>query len=407
MFNVTFDATHGNTLLFSEPVILHCNHYNAFLQRTILDPDYIDCRDLLSDAAAMAFIKPLQQLKGANAGEDTADYLIRAGHLFSYCGYGLLDFSASTESGGVVRSAVSHYSTAWKSKFGLAKEPMAFFDAGFISVALSVAHGKPLGSYKVVQKTCTSMGGSENIFEIILANDHVLPGNPVWAVPPDAPPARSVHSSLDEDFIVRSLAIMPMQGNAEGLIPAFGVVFTRMAPDYYNRISFEFEKRLEQVTGDNTLGALLLAEAGHSCAFNTFGGIMTSAEWKALIQPMCKTKEDWVHGIVAVVNSFGWGIWRVEEIKANERLRVRIYGGYESNGYQSMFGKSTSPKSHLARGGAAGIMNLLWHIDITQAPDLTEAFYVAEFSRPGAFVARQTACRAMGAAYDEFVVERE
>jgi hypothetical protein len=404
MFNVDFDASQGIARLCKEPVILHCNHYNAFLQRTILDPDYINCRDILSDAAAMAFFKPLQQCMQA---QDAAAIRLRlAAQFFAYCGYGLLDFSAAGALGGVVTSASSHYSLAWKNKFGLAREPMAFFDAGFISAALSAAHARPLGNFVVKQTACTAMGDLANRFEVVLAEGRVLAGNASWAPHAATAPARSVSSPVDEDAIVQALASMPLAGNAEGLIPAFGVVLTRMAADYYNRISFEFERRLEQATGDNTLGALLLAEAGHSCAFNTFGGIMTSAEWQALIQPMCRTKEDWVHGIVAVVNALGWGIWRVEEIKADARLRIRIYGGYESNGYQAMYGKSSTPKSHLSRGGAAGIMNLLWHIDVTKAPALTEALYAEAFSRQGAFSANQTACRSMGSTYDEFVVER-
>lgn len=406
MFELAFDATHGITRLSGEPVILHCNHYNAFLQRTLLDPDYIDCRDILSDAAAMAVCKPLQKLMQTQESEGAIGHLRLAAQWFAYCGYGLLDFSAAGPHGGVVTGASSHYSIAWKNKFGLAKEPMAFFDAGFIGAALSAAYAKPLGHFQVKQTACAAMGDGANRFEVTSVEGRVLTSNSAWGPLADAPPPRTVPTNIDEDAIVRALASTPLTGNSEGLIPAFGVVLTRMAADYYNRISFEFERRLEKATGDNTLGALLLAEAGHSCAFNTFGGIMTSAEWKALIQPMCKTREDWVHGIVAVVNSLGWGIWRVEEIKANARLRIRIYGGYESNGYQAMYGRSSTPKSHLSRGGAAGIMNLLWHIDVTQAPKLTEALYVAEFSRPGAFVANQTACRCMGAAYDEFVVER-
>jgi hypothetical protein len=406
MFDMTFDLARGHTRLYTEPVILHCNHYNAFLQRTILDPDYIDCRDILSDAATMVWFNPLRQLAEASAHLDTASKLRQFGQLFSYCGCGLLDFSGCAVDGGVVSSPSSHYALAWKSKFGPATEPMAFFDAGFISAALSVAHGKPLGNYVVTQKTCTSMGAPANTFEVNLNSGREHDQNPEWAINAQRVPARTASTPVDEDAIVQALAGMPIAGNAEGLIPVFGVVLTRMTADYYNRISFEFERRLEQTTGDNTLGAMLLVEAGHSCAFNTFGGIMCSAEWKALIQPMCQTREDWLHGIVAAVNALGWGIWRVEELKASKLLRIRIYDGYESNGYQAMYGISKTPKSHLATAGVAGMMNLLWHIDVMQRPALTEALYLSEFSRPGAFVARQTACRAMGSPYDEFVAER-
>ncbi len=61
------------------------------------------------------------------------------------------------------------------------------------------------------------------------------------------------------------------------------------------------------------VAAELFIEAGHACAFNTFGGIMTSAEWDALVLPMLKTREDWVFGMVGCVNALGWGTWKVLE----------------------------------------------------------------------------------------------
>ena len=45
------------------------------------------------------------------------------------------------------------------------------------------------------------------------------------------------------------------------------------------------------------LAAQLLREAGHVCAYNTFGGVMQSTEWNAMIKPMIQKKEDWIHGI--------------------------------------------------------------------------------------------------------------
>ena len=58
----------------------------------------------------------------------------------------------------------------------------------------------------------------------------------------------------------------------------------------------------------------LLTEAGHVCAFNTFGGVMQSDEWNAMIKPMLRTSDEWMHGIIAVINSFGWGFWEIDEL---------------------------------------------------------------------------------------------
>ncbi|NQZ20173.1 MAG: hypothetical protein HRT44_13090, partial [Bdellovibrionales bacterium] len=90
-------------------------------------------------------------------------------------------------------------------------------------------------------------------------------------------------NNVDYDGILNAVAGLPLMGNEEGLIPAFGVVLTRHA-NYYNRISFEFIKAMEKQFGEQGRDAAepLLIEAGHQCAFNTFGGIMTSAEWDGL-----------------------------------------------------------------------------------------------------------------------------
>src|SRR5262249_24932462 len=123
-----------------------------------------------------------------------------------------------------------------------------------------------------------------------------------------ATPARSAQTTVDEDAIVGAVAGLPLDGNEEGAIPAFGGYLTRHYAKYYNLISFEFERLFRQKSGEEggEAATTLLTEAGHVCAFHTYGGIMKSAEWYGLIVPMIKSKEDWIHGMVAVVNALGW-----------------------------------------------------------------------------------------------------
>lgn len=406
MFTLDFSAANGTVHLGDEPMILHCNHYNTFLQRTILDPDYVDCRPILIDAATEVAHAQLSALFASAKVKGLSERLQVAADLFRFCGFGRLDLSGLTAAGGSVTETTSHYSIAWKNKFGPAREPMAFFDAGFIAGALAAALDAAPGDFQARQVACIAQGAVANRFEVVASKGRQIYGHRRWAPPPASIPARTQATPVDENAIVGALAQMPIAGNEEGLIPAFGVVLTRMCADYYNRISFEFENQIEKATGEKSLGALLLVEAGHNCAFNTFGGIMKSDEWAGLIQPMCQTREDWVHGIVAVVNALGWGIWRVQELVPNQRLVVRIDNGYEANGFMAMYKESSTPRSYLATGGAAGIMNLIYHMDITQKPVLSEEYYEKAFTAAGAFSATQTRCRTMGAGFDEFVVER-
>jgi hypothetical protein len=219
----------------------------------------------------------------------------------------------------------------------------------------------------------------------------------------------SFTSRVDENAIISAVATLPLGGNEQGFIPAFGVVLTRMYADYYNKISFRFERALQKALGDESsdIAAPLLVEAGHVCAFNTFGGIMESDEWAAVVQPMLDTHEDWLPGIVGVINALGWGKWKIHELKADEKLVIDIQDSYESTGYVKEFGTADRCKCYLATGGVAGLMNLLYHVDITEKPALTREFYETSFNTPGCFGAEEVMCAAKGDPHCRIVATRD
>jgi hypothetical protein len=212
--------------------------------------------------------------------------------------------------------------------------------------------------------------------------------------------------AIDEKRIVEAVSSLGIAGNEEGLIPAFGLHLTRHMADYYNRVCFETARRMEG-SGLEEDARELLVEAGHVCAFNTFGGVMESAEWDAVVRPMIETREDWLHGIVAVVNAFGWGIWKVDELVPDERLKVSITHSYEATGWLRDYPESEVPRCYLATGGVAGLMNLLYVGDITARPTLDEAYYVKLFRSGEHFTAEETKCLAKGDDHCEVVASRK
>lgn len=214
--------------------------------------------------------------------------------------------------------------------------------------------------------------------------------------------------AIDEGAIVAACSQLPLIGNEDGLIPAYNLYLTRHYADYYNTISYETVRRLESAHAEGLGEAERnLTEAGHVCAFNTFGGIMMSPEWDAVVRPMIETREDWVRGIVAVVNSLGWGRWRITGLEPGARLELAIDNSYESTGWLARYARSTRPRCYLAAGGCAGIMNLVYHADITGRPALTPAFFREIFhERPGSFRATEVECRTTGAPACRFVTAR-
>jgi drug/metabolite transporter superfamily protein YnfA len=396
---VEVDAAHGIAVLGGEPHVFHCHHYNCFLQKAVADnASFLPVTELLTRPGAEVAYAELRAL-GANRGG--------AEEVFRTLGFGLVDLSALTAAGGTVTVQGSHYGRSWLSRFGKSPTPVCFMPAGWIEGAARHLLG---AAFTSVEVECVASGGKACRFEVKPGGPLTLPASPgVGALATFGPrPEKASQTSVNEAAIIAACGGLPLGGNAEGAIEIFGVSLTRHYANYYNLLSFRFDQAMAQALGEAaTLASrLLLVEAGRVCAFHTFGGIMESAEWQALIEPQCKTREDWVYGMVSVINALGWGRWSVADLVPGERLEVVVDGSYESNGYLAAFGTSDVPRCYLATGGVAGLMNLLYTADVTKRPDLSPAFYAETFEKPGYFVGEEIACRAQGAPACRFVASK-
>lgn len=410
---IDFSPEKGIANIYGQSMLFHCNHYNRFLQQTIEDPTYIDSEKIfLQSAAETVYLQFLNYFK-QNPKLTFREKLDFAAQVFKFGGFGLLDFSNVTESGGKVIEKSSHYGLALKLNMGARKKAGEYFDRGYVAGILLAIKDSSGGSvlakgFDIKQTKSISLGDTACEFQIITDKNF----NWLEKFKPKPLPAftkipdRKSKTTVDEDTIVKTLAGMEIVGNEQGLIPAFGVYLARMYADYYNKISFRFEQELKKTIGKAELATELLTEAGHICGFNTMGGIMKSDEWKGLIIPMIKNKEDWMHGIVACINAIGWGVWRVENFTPNEKLTMRVYEGYESLGYLKWFEKSDHPIDYLATGVSAALMNLLYHGDITKNPTLDKDYYYQLFKTQNCFKGKQTKCLANGDEYSEIVVTR-
>ena len=402
-------ADHGKRLMGDEPLVFHCNYYNYFLQKTLLLDEELRMHEVIADAAAASAYALLSRA-ARELGLTTPEARRHlAESTFAELGFGLVDLSAVTPEGGIARTPVSHYGRCLRDASGADFAlPQSHFDAGFAAAAASVIHGVPLDSLGGNIEACQSMGAPEGRISVTrrIAGNTLLASCGQGGHWPGTPVAPSSLTNVDEGGILRALATLNFAGNEEGLVPRFGVILTNHFANFYNRISFEFVNRM-QSSGLMEAAEALLVEAGSRCAFHTFGGIMTSAEWDAVIKPQCKNREDWVHGMVATVNSLGWGVWRVQELTEN-RLVIRAYDDYESSGWLGMYGKADRPVSYLLAGGVAGIMNLVHVADITNpaTPCLDLACYERVFESEHCFQPRQTKSMAMGDEYSEVVAER-
>lgn len=385
---------HSGGLVFSNGLsrVFHCNHYNAYLQMVVLLSDGIEgCapRALLQRAAVPLIER--QRSAGSTTEALVAD--------FSQRGFGVLIPNGD----GQWRTPHSHYGEAAYS-YGK-PEFNCYFTAGYI---------EGLTGYETEEVACQRVGDPEDVFTVSAAPSHVptpLIAPPELSTPPDA--VADFSTRVDAATIARGVAELPLRGHpmpeGNGLIDAFGVTLTHHYADYYNQISYETLRGLLNAGIPAEDAKEQFVQAGHICGFFTLGGIMRSPEWAALVQPMCDDREDWIHGIVAVVNCLGWGVWRLEALEPEQTLVFRIYNSYEGVGYRRLYPQTDDRTvSFLALGVAQGIANLLWKIDIRERPELTKDYYVNVFNRTDSrtFAATQTHAIAAGDAFDRIVVQR-
>ncbi len=194
--------------------------------------------------------------------------------------------------------------------------------------------------------------------------------------------------AIDTDKIVNAVMHGSRIREEKGIIPLFGVYLSMIPVQYYNRISFGFEKRM----GTGKTAEKLLVAAGQECGYTTFQGIRSSREWAEVVHPMIKNKEDEIYSFVSIAIAFGWGDLTVEELVPLEKLVIRASDSYEAKGYWDAYGKADAGKCYMLRGVTAAFMDLVYGGDY---PD-------------GCFqyAALETHCQAKGDSHCEFVAQK-
>ncbi len=400
-------------VLGNEPMVFHCHHYNVFLQESVENTrQFFDPYPILVDSAHSVVYNQIKTLK-EKYSLNPEDTLALASEIFKHNGFGILEFEEVKENYGRVVLPSEHYGLGWLSKYGERNRempPVAFFARGFVEGAIAAAYGLPLGSITSMQTKCISYGDDFTEIEYRKISPREIKASPAEGV---YAPVKEMETPADSNvdyYAVRDAVLgLPLAGSEDkGLIPAFGVMLTRMYANYYNLITDQVLEALRQKLDEDAMFLLetLLKEAGHVCAFNTLGGIMTSPEWDAVVMPMVKEKKDWIHGIVAVINALGWGVVEVQEIQEGKSLKLKHYSDYENNGLIALKLQCQRPAMFLFQGVNAGIMNLLYNADITQKPTLDDAFYKKVFFEGAPFFGGQERDRRLDGEYSVYVSQR-
>jgi len=163
--------------------------------------------------------------------------------------------------------------------------------------------------------------------------------------------------NIDRQKVVSALSRIEVQGNDEGLIPSFGVFVNMMPAMFWN----SFAERLTRRVPADLLEAaeFLMVNAAHECGYHTGYGIITSDEWKAVVEPMVKqVPEDILHGAFAVFTAWGWAKAEIVELVPGQKMVVRAYNYYEADVVE--YGASPKKCAYMIRGVSAAFMDLAY-----------------------------------------------
>ncbi len=389
-------ATGGHNIIGGLSRVYHCNYYNAYLQMTVLLTQGMGTHHQPERLLTNSITALVQLLK--QRGYTKLDLL----HEFSYCGFGFLQQLDDN----TWETPHSHYSENLCSH-GKAQKT-CYFTSGYLQGLL----GK-----RVEETECKMLGASTDQFAVFddapnvenfLTYEFELQTTIPKRFAFDG--CQEFNTRVDEEKIIANLKTIPLYGKyaqgEKGLIKAFGAILTNHFIDYYNRISYETYFALHNAGIPEEDTKEMFIQAGHICAFNTFGRIMSSPEWYSLVVPMCESKEDWLHGIIAAINILGWGVYRIEKIMPEKEFIVRVYNSYEGIGFRRIYPPTDDKNmSFLAMGATLGLVHLLWKVDIRDKLALTQEFYVEQFNHPeNSYTVEQTHAIAAGDEYDRFIV---
>jgi V4R domain len=353
-FRLTYDREGYRRVIAGHEVIVHCHHYNARIQSTIEGATQIDGRAILSSSAEAVFGEQVRAAFLPSDGE--AERWRVAAALYAHLGYGSLDL-ARLRDGFVVQTS-SHFVEGWHAGFRGRNAPVCTFTEGFLQGAAHAVTGQAV---YVRERACMAAGASACEFEIERGRQEPVASfakRPLTFAPKKG--GTYVRSpNVDQEAIVSALVEMPIHGDDEGLIPAFGVYLANTPADFYNLVCIRFVEEMAK-QGLFRSACRLLTYDAETCGMNTFRGIMSSAEWDGLVAPMIREQADNFFAILAVSNALGWGNWHPVTHVPGERATLESLNGYEALGYLGYRGMSRLPQCFMLTGVAAGIMELLY-----------------------------------------------
>jgi hypothetical protein len=154
-----FDSESNIIKLDGTGVSLHCHHYNCGLVKALEEMEGIDARSIIIQAAQEEFYDKFTRYVMNHLSDRTAEEKLKAAaELYLFMGFGRIDFSGLSKSGGKAYADSSYYVTGWLAKYERRTTPVCHLTCGFLGGILSAVYEKPLDAYRVEETMCMISG---------------------------------------------------------------------------------------------------------------------------------------------------------------------------------------------------------------------------------------------------------
>lgn len=405
-----------NAYVFAgEPLTIHTDFYNCFLQKSIEEINqYIDAESILINSAQeVAYTQFSECFKSKpNWSIEKRKEVVES--YYSYCGFGKIDLKNVHRKGGYVETEYEHYGVSWQKIYGQRnpdQEGVAYFTMGFLCGATEAIHDIVLGTFDAKLIRCISKGDIStriDVFRGLKKNLQISVGEGEVQTFTDQPV--STETAINYEDILEAFTTIELEGDEEtGMIQAFGSTITRHYSNYYSLVSVRILMALEKkYKRDGVIKAKsIVIQSAQMSAFHLIGSLISSKEWKNHIAKSVNTTEDQLHGILAFINTLGWGKWEVERFNPSGKSTFNITGSSESNGFLKMVGRTKAPICFFLEGMVTGIMNMVYNNRLVADMSLDENQYNTIFKSDSKFVVVDAKTRMMGEESDRFTVCRK
>ncbi|MEW6263987.1 MAG: hypothetical protein AB1641_13005 [Thermodesulfobacteriota bacterium] len=158
--------------------------------------------------------------------------------------------------------------------------------------------------------------------------------------------------TVQRDVVVKKLASIKIESH-EGIIAGFNVLVNFLPVTFWNIFA---QRILEAVPPEKIEEVKAgLIRCANECGYHTGFGIITSDEFKAVVDPMItEGAKDVLRGAFAVFTAWGWAKSGIVQIKEAEKMVVRAVDYYEADG------KPGEKRAFMIQGVSAAFFDLAY-----------------------------------------------